>query len=52
MIQSPTTALEPGEQAPGRLRLYEPDHAEASSDADLERIERARRLRTISCRVR
>ncbi len=43
MIQSPTTALEPGEEAAWTFfGLYEPDHAEASSDADLERIERAR----------
>jgi cellobiose phosphorylase len=44
MIQSPTTALKPGAQAAATFfGLYEPDHPDASSDADLARIEQAER---------
>jgi cellobiose phosphorylase len=40
MIQSPTVALEPGGEATWTFfGLFEPDHAEASSDADLSKID-------------
>ena len=40
MIQSPTACLEPGGEAAWTFfGLFEPDHPEASSDADLERID-------------
>ncbi len=43
MIQSPSAALEPGGEATWTFfGLYEPDHPEASSDADLERIDQVR----------
>ena len=43
MIQSPTAALEPGGEAAWTFfGLFEPDHPEASSDADLERIDAGR----------
>ena len=42
MIQSPTVALEPGGQAAWTFfGLFEPDHADASSDADLAKIDQA-----------
>jgi 1,2-beta-oligoglucan phosphorylase len=42
MIQAPVVTLKPGAQAAWTFfGLYEPDHAEASSDADLSRIEAA-----------
>jgi cellobiose phosphorylase len=44
IIQSPTVALEPGGQAAWTFfGLFEPDHAEASSDADLSKIDQAQR---------
>ncbi|MGH6900071.1 MAG: GH36-type glycosyl hydrolase domain-containing protein [Geminicoccaceae bacterium] len=43
MIQSRAVTLKPGAQAAWTFfGLYEPDHAEASSDADLWRIDQAR----------
>ncbi len=43
MIRSPTVALKPGGQATWTFfGLFEPDHPEASSDADLERIDQVR----------
>ena len=42
MIQSAAVALEPGARAAWTFfGLYEPDHPEASSDADLARIDAA-----------
>jgi cellobiose phosphorylase len=44
MIQSRAVTLKPAAQATWTFfGLYEPDHAEASSDADLSRIDQARR---------
>ena len=43
MIQSSTATLQPGREAAWTFfGLFEPDHPEASSDADLERVDRVR----------